>query len=77
MEGKDELVIYDGDQMKNTGYYVPFPRELIKNKHTRMAVLTAWMCEEPTAYMNDFSTKLLAGTFLIVLVSVKWRAYLC
>ncbi|KAJ4364665.1 hypothetical protein N0V83_009262 [Neocucurbitaria cava] len=62
-EEGNELLIYDGDQKNNATYFVKFPIHLIKNKGVRMAVLTAWMCAEPLAFMHNLIMKLLDGSY--------------
>ena len=60
-ERPDEIFIYDGDQSKNTKLFIDFPHHLIQNEQVRLAVLTAWMCNEPLGFLHDLIEKLLKG----------------
>ena len=64
----DALVIYDGDALKKKKYFIEFPQHLIANDRTKKAVLCAWVCNEPMAWMHDTLVGLLEGNIDLILV---------
>lgn len=60
----DKLTVYDGDQAQNTTYFTAFPNHLVQNSASdKMALLTAWTCNEPYAFLHSLIVKLLRGSY--------------
>ncbi|KAI2485438.1 hypothetical protein Ptr902_04378 [Pyrenophora tritici-repentis] len=55
------LVITDGVMLDKTKYFISFPHHLVTSERTKAAMLCAWMCNEPLAFMHDLLTDLLKG----------------
>lgn len=56
------LTVYDGNQAQNVTYFIPFPNNLAQNNRPdKMALLTAWVCNEPYAFLHPLLAKLLKG----------------
>lgn len=54
--------VYDGDQSLNTTYFTEFPDHLVQSdRQAKMALLTAWTCNEPHAFLHSLLVKLLQG----------------
>ncbi|KAI8935629.1 hypothetical protein NX059_007157 [Plenodomus lindquistii] len=53
--------LYDGDEKRKKAYYVEFPQQLMANEHMKMAILCAWKCNEPFAFMHELVESLLKG----------------
>lgn len=58
---EDVLVFQDGDMLKKTKYFLTFPRHLGLSERTKAAMLCAWVCNEPLAFMHDVVADLLKG----------------
>lgn len=72
----DSLTIHDGDLRPNTRCFTAFPNNLIGNNYeVKMAVLTAWMCNEPYAFLHNFIMKLVQGKFCHQLLAIS--TYTC
>lgn len=58
----DKLTVYDGDQAQNATYFTAFPNHLVQSSRAdKMALLTAWACNEPYAFLHPLIVKLLRG----------------
>lgn len=55
------LVVYDGDQRMNKDYFLPFPEDLMVNKHMKMAIICAWKCGEALAWTHNVLARFLEG----------------
>jgi hypothetical protein len=62
----DALVIYDGDMLKKSKYFLKFPHHLVANDRTKKAMLCAWVCNEPMAWMHDTLLALLEGKTCLI-----------
>lgn len=60
-ENGNELIVYDGKDIRSFRYFVPFPEHLKLNETSKMGILCLWMCNEPIAYLHPLITKLLKG----------------
>ncbi|KAJ4339121.1 hypothetical protein N0V95_007873 [Ascochyta clinopodiicola] len=59
---EDVLIIHDGNLVASKDWFRKFPYDVVpSNKRTKMAVLTAWMCNEPYAFLHLLIKKLLEG----------------
>jgi hypothetical protein len=61
VNGAQSLTVYDGNQQLNTGYFTPFPNNMVQNNQVKVALLTAWACNEPYAFLHTLIMKLLQG----------------
>ncbi|KAG9195746.1 hypothetical protein G6011_00867 [Alternaria panax] len=52
-DNDDALVIHDGITNNKKGYFVEFPEHLVSNDKAKKAMLCAWACNEPMAWMHD------------------------
>ena len=71
IEGRDDaLFIHDGNLMASKDWFRAFPHDIVSdNARTKMAVLTAWCCDEPYAFLHHFIAELLQGVFVVSLCS--------
>ena len=58
----DALVIYDESKSEKKKFFVDFPHHLVTNLRSKKALLCAWSCNEPTAWLHDTLVGLLEGT---------------
>ena len=58
---EDALIFQDGDMHKKTKYFLTFPRHMGLSERTKAAMLCAWVCNEPLAFMHDLVADLLGG----------------
>jgi len=54
--GDDALVIYDDVMLNKTKYFLKFPDHLVTREQTKKAMLCAWCCHEPLAWMQILIT---------------------
>ncbi|KAI4649688.1 hypothetical protein J4E93_004008 [Alternaria ventricosa] len=57
----DALVIYDESMSEKKKFFVDFPHHLVTNVRSKKALLCAWSCNEPTAWLHDTIVGLLEG----------------
>ncbi|CAA9963941.1 zf-MYND domain containing protein [Pyrenophora teres f. maculata] len=57
----DALVITDGVMLDKSKYFISFPQHMVTSERTKAAMLCAWMCNEPLAFMHDLVTDLVKG----------------
>jgi len=57
----DALVFTDGVMLNKTKYFLKFPQHMITSQRTKTAMLCAWVCNEPLAFMHHLVAKLLQG----------------
>lgn len=57
--GLQGLILYQGAKTPSTKSFTPFPHNLVKDEQSKMALLTAWKCEEPYVFLHTLITRLL------------------
>ncbi|KAL7776992.1 hypothetical protein CFE70_007413 [Pyrenophora teres f. teres 0-1] len=65
----DALVITDGVMLDKSKYFISFPQHMVTSERTKAAMLCAWMCNEPLAFMHDLVTDLVKD----LLQQPAWR----
>jgi hypothetical protein len=61
---EDALIIHDGDPRNSPQVFNEFPHDKVPdNKRAELGVLTAWMCDEPYAFMANLIEKILHGKY--------------
>ena len=61
----DALVLTDGVMLNKTKYFLKFPQHMVTSQRTKAAMLCAWVCNEPLAFMHELVAKLLQGELCI------------
>ncbi|KAI4948363.1 hypothetical protein J4E91_005785 [Alternaria rosae] len=57
----DALLIYDDVMLNKKKYFIDFPHHLVTNDRSKKAILCAWACNEPMAWLHDTLVGLLEG----------------
>jgi hypothetical protein len=57
----DAWIMYDDDMLRKTKYFLNLLNHLITNRRTRKAILYAWVCNKPLAWMYNLAAKPLKG----------------
>ncbi|KAH6868789.1 hypothetical protein BKA58DRAFT_201121 [Alternaria rosae] len=57
----DALLIYDDVMLNKKKYSIDFPHHLGTNDRSKKAILCAWACNEPMAWLHDTLVGLLEG----------------
>jgi hypothetical protein len=68
----DALVIYDDVMLNKSEFFLTFPHHLVTNDLTKYAMLCAWACNEPMAWMHDTLLGLLEGKTLSTYIQFKF-----